>query len=80
MKNSSQLKGRDTLTHPMIVDVADRLFGQIGFQKTTIADIAQVLRMSPANIYRFFTSKAEINEAVGRRLLSEIEVAIEQSA
>jgi len=77
MKNSSQLQGRDTLTPPMIVDVAHRLFGQIGFQKTTIADIAHVLRMSPANIYRFFTSKAEINEAVGRRLLSEIEVAID---
>ncbi|MGH9677274.1 MAG: TetR/AcrR family transcriptional regulator, partial [Candidatus Acidiferrum sp.] len=53
-----------------------RLFGQIGFQKTTVGDIARELRMSPANVYRFFSAKAEINEAVGRRLLSEVEAAV----
>ena len=28
--------------------VAERLFREIGYQKTTVADIAKVLRMSPA--------------------------------
>jgi AcrR family transcriptional regulator len=32
--------------------------------------------MSPANVYRFFSAKAEINEAVARRFLNEIEVAV----
>ena len=32
--------------------------------------------MSPANVYRFFASKTEIHEAVVRRLLNEIEVAV----
>jgi AcrR family transcriptional regulator len=34
--------------------------------------------MSPANVYRFFSAKAEINEAVGRRLLRAIEAAGEE--
>ncbi len=74
MKNLSRTKEQDT--HLMIIDTAERLFGQIGFQKTTIADIAHILRMSPANVYRFFTSKAEIHEAVARMLLSEVEAAV----
>jgi AcrR family transcriptional regulator len=63
-------------THLRIIEVAERLFGQLGFQKTTVADIARELRMSPANVYRFFSAKAEINEAVARRLLDVIEVQI----
>jgi AcrR family transcriptional regulator len=59
-----------------ILDAAEKLFRQIGFHKTTIADIAQGLRMSSANVYRFFGSKAEINEAVARRLLAEMETAV----
>jgi AcrR family transcriptional regulator len=75
MKISSQLQERDTPR--IIVESAERLFSQVGFQKTTVADIARELRMSPANIYRFFSAKAEINEAVGRRLLSEVEAAVD---
>ncbi len=55
-----------------------RLFSQIGFEKTTVADIARELHMSPANVYRFFSAKAEINEAVGRRLLCAVEAAGEE--
>ncbi len=75
MKNSAQLQEHDT--HRIIVESAERLFSKIGFQKTTVADIARELRMSPANVYRFFSAKAEINEAVGRRLLSEVEAAVD---
>ncbi len=66
-------------TNLRIVEVAERLFGQIGFQKTTVADIARELHMSPANVYRFFSAKAAINEAVARRLLSEVEVVVEEA-
>ncbi|WP_407338141.1 TetR/AcrR family transcriptional regulator [Methylocapsa polymorpha] len=67
-------------THLNIVEVAERLFRQIGFQKTTVADIARELQMSPANVYRFFAAKAEINEAVGRRILREIEDSVGEIA
>lgn len=59
-----------------IIDVAERFFRQIGYQKTTVADIAKTLRMSPANVYRFFDSKKAINEAVAARFMNELEVAI----
>jgi AcrR family transcriptional regulator len=62
-------------TRERILVVAERLFREIGYQKTTVADIAKVLRMSPANVYRFFDSKKAINEGVARRLMGEVEDA-----
>jgi AcrR family transcriptional regulator len=67
-------------THKLIVEVAERLFRQMGFQKTTVADIARELHMSPANVYRFFTAKSAINEAVCMDLLSKIEAEAEKIA
>jgi AcrR family transcriptional regulator len=62
-------------TRERILVVAERLFRQIGYQKTTVADIAKELRMSPANIYRFFDSKKAIHEGVARILMGEVEEA-----
>jgi AcrR family transcriptional regulator len=45
----------------------------MGFAKTAVADIAAELRMSPANVYRFFPSKNAIVEAICRRCLAELE-------
>jgi AcrR family transcriptional regulator len=56
-----------------IVETAERLFRSMGYQKTAVADIARELRMSPANVYRFFPSKAAINEAICARLLGGLE-------
>jgi AcrR family transcriptional regulator len=55
-----------------IVETAERLYRQFGHQKTTVADIARALSMSPANIYRFFRSKDAVNDAVCRRLLDDL--------
>lgn len=63
-------------TRQTIVDTAERFFRDIGYQKTTVADIAKSLRMSPANVYRFFDSKKAINEAVLERYKREQEEAI----
>ena len=60
-------------TRERILVVAERLFRQIGYQKTTVADIAKELRMSPANVYRFFESKKAIHEGVARVLMGEVE-------
>jgi AcrR family transcriptional regulator len=62
-------------TRERILVVAERLFRQIGYQKTTVADIAKELRMSPANVYRFFESKKAIHEGVARGLMGEVEAA-----
>ena len=70
----------ETDTRERILVVAERLFRQIGYQKTTVADIAKELRMSPANVYRFFDSKKAIHEGVARGLMGEVEDAAQAIA
>ena len=70
----------ETDTRERILVVAERLFRQIGYQKTTVADIAKELRMSPANVYRFFESKKAIHEGVARDLMGEVEIEAQRIA
>jgi AcrR family transcriptional regulator len=78
MQAEKESKEKDT--HRQIVEVAERLFRQIGFQKTMVADIARELHMSAANVYRFFEKKSKINEAVCLDLLGRIEAEAEKIA
>jgi AcrR family transcriptional regulator len=78
MQAEEEAKGKDA--RRLIVEVAERLFRQIGFQKTTIADIARELHMSPSNVYRFFAAKSEINAAVCMDILGKIEAEAEKIA
>jgi AcrR family transcriptional regulator len=76
----SERESKEKDTHKLIIEVAERLFRQIGLQKTTVGDIARDLHMSPANVYRFFAAKSEINEAVCMDLLGKIEAEAEKIA
>jgi len=67
-------------TRERILGVAERLFREIGYQKTTVADIAKLLRMSPANVYRFFDSKKAIHEGVARSMMAGVEEAAQAIA
>lgn len=58
-------------TRRRILDAAERLFRHYGYDKTTVADIARELGMSPANVYRFFASKLEIVEAIAVRMFED---------
>lgn len=58
-------------TRARILAEAERQFRRIGYAKTTVADIARALGMSPANVYRFFASKSAINEAICADQLAE---------
>jgi AcrR family transcriptional regulator len=60
-------------TRARIMATAEALFRRLGFAKTTVADIAAELEMSPANVYRFFASKNAIVEAICKHCLSEVE-------
>lgn len=55
-----------------IMEVAEEHFRRIGYHKTSIADIAAELGMSPANVYRFFSSRDAINESICGRVLNEV--------
>jgi AcrR family transcriptional regulator len=70
----------ETDARERILITAERLFREIGYQKTTVADIAKTLRMSPANVYRFFDSKKSITAGVARRLMGEVEQALQAIA
>lgn len=59
-----------------IMDVAEEHFRRIGYAKTTVADIAQALGMSPANVYRFFASKNAINNAICERMMDGCHAAV----
>lgn len=59
----------DTATR--ILEAAEAQFRHYGYSKTTVADVAKDLGMSPANIYRFFGSKSELLEGVCARMLQQ---------
>src|SRR5512143_2544842 len=64
-------------TRERILVVAERLFREVGYQKTTVADIAKTLRMSPANVYRFFDSKRSITAGVVSRQMGDVDAALQ---
>ena len=68
-----QAKTKPDDTRARIMDAAEALFRRLGFAKTAVADIAAELKMSPANVYRFFPSKNAIIEAICQRCLGELE-------
>ncbi|MBT9470217.1 MAG: TetR/AcrR family transcriptional regulator [Pseudomonadota bacterium] len=55
-----------------ILEAAQRLYESIGFEKTTIGDVARDLGMSPANLYRSFPNRQALDEAIAGRILSTI--------
>ena len=71
MNPQARVKPDDTRAR--IMEAAEALFRRLGFAKTTVADIAAELDMSPANVYRFFSSKNAIVEAICKHCLSEVE-------
>jgi AcrR family transcriptional regulator len=70
MRNASQTQPE---TRDRILAEAERVFRAYGYAKTTVADIAKACAMSPANVYRFFESKAAINEAITEVMLTRQE-------
>ena len=68
---------RDALeTRNRILTEAERLFRVYGYTKTTVADIAAATHMSPANVYRFFAAKSDINNAICERVIADDEAAL----
>src|SRR5205823_14425365 len=64
-KNSDEARAR-------ILEAAEEQFRRVGYHRTSVADIAAQLGMSPANIYRFFPSRDAINESICGRVVNEV--------
>lgn len=58
-------------TRERIVEAADRLFYEQGFETTSFADIASAVQISRGNFYYHFRTKDEILEAVIDRRVAE---------
>lgn len=58
-------------TRDEIIEAADRLFYRQGYEHTSFADIASVVKISRGNFYFHFKTKDEILDAVINRRLAE---------
>ncbi|MCR4268842.1 TetR/AcrR family transcriptional regulator [Nitratireductor sp. ZSWI3] len=72
MRQTTRTRSDPDETRARILEVAEDYFRRVGYQKTSVADIATELGMSPANIYRFFPSKGAINECICGRVVQEV--------
>lgn len=75
-----QIDDRTRSTRRRIVQAAIHLYGEMGHNKTTVADIARQLSMSSTNLYRFFPSRRAIEEAVVEEVLGETLSAAAEAA
>ena len=68
----------DKTTYDHIVEAADQLFYQQGFEHTSFANIAQVVNISRGNFYYHFKSKDDILDAVIERRLANTRMMLDQ--
>ena len=55
---------RDSAAYRRILAAAESCFGTLGFQKTTIVEIAAAAQVSKPLVYRYFESKEHLYEVV----------------
>ena len=68
----------DRTTRDHIVEAADQLFYRHGYEHTSFADIADVVRISRGNFYYHFKTKDEILDAVIDARLAASRAMLEQ--
>ncbi len=60
-----------------LVDAAEELFSEQGFQKTSIDEICQEVGVAHGLFYYYFDSKEEVIEAITERMIGEMESKLE---
>ena len=66
----------DVTLKERILDATVKVLRRHGAEKTNVVDVAEVLQMSPGNVYRFFSSKKALLEAVATRWIDEMTAPI----
>ena len=56
----------------LILDAAEKVIRQFGFEKTTMNDIARAMRKAKSSLYHYFTSKEQIFAEVLRSEIGEL--------
>lgn len=62
-----------------LLAVAEAQFGHLGYEKTTVNDLAEAIGFSKAYIYKFFASKQAIADAIADQRLTQITIAVAHS-
>lgn len=62
-----------------LLAVACVQFGHLGYEKTTVSDLADAIGFSKAYVYKFFASKQAIGDAIAGGRLAGITAAVQQS-
>ena len=68
----------EPLTAADILDTAEQVLRRYGPAKTTVVDVARALNVSHGSVYRHFSSKAALRDAVTQRWLDRISAPLEQ--
>jgi AcrR family transcriptional regulator len=56
-----------------ILDAAERVFAQVGYDEATTHQIAEEAGISPGSLYQFFSNKEEIAQALAARYVEELQ-------
>jgi AcrR family transcriptional regulator len=69
--DSSRVFDFNENVYQQILEAAFKRFGHYGYNKTTMAEIAEDTGMSAANLYRYFENKQEIAVACANRCICQ---------
>jgi TetR/AcrR family transcriptional regulator len=83
MPRPSKSKGTERIrdadrTREQILDAAERLFAERGYEETSLADVGRVAGVSRATPGYFFGSKAELHRAVIERCFADVRQAVRE--
>lgn len=70
---SGQRGSADHERRQQIITAADEHFRLFGYRKTSVADLGKAIGVSSTYIYRFFSSKQAVGEAVCATVLGELD-------
>lgn len=71
-------QGRSQATYERLLDVAGELLGEIGVEQISTNLICARAGVTPPALYRYFDDKYAVLEALGRRLMTRQNEALEQ--
>ena len=79
MAREAKPKLRDAeRTRELILDAAERLFAERGYEETSLADVGRVAGVSRATPGYFFGSKADLHRAVLERCFADVRRAVRE--
>jgi AcrR family transcriptional regulator len=83
-RTTPKMKERKAARRRKFLDVATRLFGELGYHKTTVPMVVAEADSSTGSFYFYFDNKedifAEVLRAIGERMSAELNEAIAQEA